>query len=105
MISFDQPIDPGESMPDLNLIEPGVLPPGAPTPVPQAPAANPIAGVMYAGMGISAIGAITNAISQSSAEKAQGAYESTIANTNAEIAGVQERQTLEIGDIQASRQN
>ena len=105
MISFDQPIDPGAEMPDLNLIEPGVLPPGMPTPQPQAPASNPIASTMYAGMGISAIGAITNAISQSSAEKAQGAYESSIAGANAEIAGVQERQALETGDIQASREN
>lgn len=105
MISFDTPIDPGASMPDLNLIEPGVLPPGMPTPTPQAPASNPIASTLYAGMGISAIGAITNAISQSSAEKAQGAYESSIADTNAEIAGVQERQTLEKGDIDASRED
>lgn len=77
------------------------MPAGTPTPV--TPAANPIGAVMYAGMGISAIGAITNAFSEAAADKAQGAYESTIANTNAEIAGVQARQTLETGDIEASR--
>jgi hypothetical protein len=56
-------------------------------------------------MGLSAIGAITNAFSRASALKAQGDYESTIANTNAKIANLQAKQTLEAGDIIASRKN
>lgn len=81
-----------------------ILPPGEPTPI-SSPVSNPAASVMYASMGLSAIGAITNAFSQSAAVRAQGNYESSIASTNAAIAGLQERQTLEQGDIEASRQN
>lgn len=97
------PIDPGGATPDLNLIQPGILPPGMPSPV--TPAANPIGSTMYAGMALSAIGSVVNAFSQSAADKAQGGYESSIANTNAAIASVQARQTLETGDIEASREN
>lgn len=104
MISFNEPIDPGTVMPDLNLIEPGVFPAGMPKPV-STPVANPNGSIMYASMGLSAIGAITNAFSESAATRAQGSYESSIANANAAIAGVQSRQALEAGDIEASRQN
>lgn len=98
------PEDPGAFEPNLNLIQPGILPPGQPTPV-SAPTENPNGSLMYASMGLSAIGAITNALSESASIRAQGSYESSIANTNAAIAAVQERQTLQAGDIQASREN
>lgn len=104
MMYTGDPIDPGTQQPDLNLIQPGVLPPGEPTPI-AAPVKNPNGSLMYASMGLSAISAITNAFSQSAAIRAQGDYESSIAATNAKIADIQERQTLEQGDIEASRQN
>lgn len=104
MISFNDPVDPGTISPDLNLIQPGVLPPGMPSPI--APrVSNPSGSMMYASMGLSAISAITNALSESAATRAQGQYESSIADTNARIASVQSRQALEAGDMQASRQN
>lgn len=62
-------------------------------------------GTIYASMGLSAIGAITSAFTQSAAYKAQGDYEATVANTNAKLAQLQSKQTLEAGDIEASREN
>lgn len=104
MINLSDPIDPGTTDPNLNLIDPGVFPPGMPTPI-AAPKINPNAGVMYASMGLSAIGAITNALSESGATRAQGQYESSIADTNAAIAKIQQRQALQTGDVEASRQD
>lgn len=60
---------------------------------------------MLSSMGISAIGAIATGLESSSATKAQGDYEASISRTNAAIAGVQQRQALQIGDIEASRKN
>lgn len=71
----------------------------------KIPSSNAGQNTMYASMGLSAIGAITNAFSQSAAYKAQGDYESTIANTNAKLAQLQSKQTLEAGDIEASRKD
>jgi hypothetical protein len=97
--------------PDLNLIEPGTefsdvsaytSPNFNPSPTPATSSAS---GMMFASMGLSAIGAITNAFSRASALKAQGDYESTIANTNAKIANLQASQALEAGDMAASRKN
>lgn len=112
MMSFDEPIDypqagtnpidPGAFQSDLNLIEPGVLPEGMPTPV-QSPASSPANTAMLASMGLSAVGSIVTGLESAAATKAQGAYESSIANTNAAIAGVQAKQALETGDILASR--
>lgn len=96
--------------PSLNLIDtrdpysmvgpdPIPLAPGTPTPV------SHVAGAMYASMGLSAISAITGAIMQSSAMRAAGDYQASIAATNAKIAGIQEKQALEAGDVEASRQN
>lgn len=104
MFNFNDPIDPGTTDPNLNLIQPGVFPPGNPTPI-SAPAINPNASIMYASMGLSAIGAITNALSQSRAIRAQGEYESSIANTNARIATLQSKQAIETGNIETSREN
>lgn len=103
--------------PDLNLIDPGVIDPGEEyasisaytspdfNPKPNPPSSNGGADLMYASMGLSAIGSITSALSQSSAIRAQGDYESTIARTNASIADLQASQTLEQGDLAASRKN
>lgn len=62
-------------------------------------------GVMFSSMGLSSISAITNSLSQAGAIRAQGDYEDTISRTNATIARYQAQQTLEAGDIEASRQN
>jgi hypothetical protein len=59
----------------------------------------------YASMGVSALSAITTAIGSARAATAQGEIENSIAQTNAAIAGVQSKQTLEAGDIEASRKN
>lgn len=58
--------------------------------------------MLYASMGLSAIGALGSAFSQSRALKAQGDYQNTIAGVNARIAGIESSQTLEAGDIAAS---
>lgn len=60
---------------------------------------------MYASMGVSAASALGTAYAKSQALKSQGRYEETIANTNAMLTGVAEKQTLQAGDIVASRKN
>ncbi len=60
-------------------------------------------GVMPAMMGLSEASSIGTAFSQSAAIKAKGDYDSTVANANASIAGLSAKQTLEAGDIAASR--
>lgn len=93
--------------PDLNLIDPvevlgyASIPPAPPPPAPTGYGAP----LMYASMGVSALGAVVTAFGESSASRAQGEYEAGIARTNATIAGIQARQTLEAGDITASRKD
>lgn len=60
---------------------------------------------IYASMGTSAIGSIGNGISQSRAISAQGDVQQAIANSNAKISDLQARQTIEAGDVEASRLN
>lgn len=60
---------------------------------------------LYASMGVSALGSVGTAVSQAGAIKAKGAYDQSVAETNARIAGLEETQTLEAGDIAASRKN
>ena len=50
-------------------------------------------------------GSIGTAYSQASALKATGAYRLAVADTNAKIADLSAKQTLEAGDIAASRKN
>ena len=71
----------------------------------SAPVDNSARNMMFASAGMSAIGAITNAFSQASALRAQGDYQQTLADTNAKIANLQAKETLETGDIMASRKN
>lgn len=97
-------------MSDLDLIDSGNEYGSASSysfaPIPtSAPASSVGANTMYASMGLSAIGAITSAFTQSAAYKAQGDYEATVANTNAKLAQLQSKQTLEAGDIEASRKD
>jgi hypothetical protein len=56
-------------------------------------------------MGMSATSAATTAYAQSQAFKAQGNYESTVANTNEAMANLTKDQTLEQGDIAAGNKN
>jgi hypothetical protein len=60
-------------------------------------------GLMFASMGLSAIGAITSAFMESSAIKAQGAYEKSISDTNAAIASLQSTETLQAGQVATAR--
>ena len=62
-------------------------------------------GWMGASAGMSAMSAIGTAWSQANAMKAKGVYDQSVADTNAKIATLQSKQTLEAGDIMASRQN
>ena len=102
---FDAP-----AAPDLNLIDPGTELTGAlsynsPNFQQSIPVDNSARNMMFASAGMSAIGAVTSAFSQASALRAQGDYQQTIADTNAKIADLQSRQTLEAGDLMASRKN
>lgn len=60
---------------------------------------------LYLSMGLSSLGNILNTITQVSAARARGEYESGIAQTNATIARIQAKQALEAGDVMASRAN
>src|SRR5262245_48979115 len=62
-------------------------------------------GLMYAAMGSSAISSFGTAYAQAQAIKAQGDYRRSVADTNARIANLQAAETLEAGDIAASREN
>lgn len=62
-------------------------------------------GAMGAFAAVSAASSLGTAFSQSSAITAKGTYDQSIADTNAKIAGLQEKQTLEAGDLSASRTN
>lgn len=96
--------------PDLNLVEPTQGYSGynvngfSKTPSSSSYSSMPSIG-LYASMGLSILGTITTTMQQASAARAQGAYESSIANTNARIARIQARQTIEAGDVMASRKN
>lgn len=57
-----------------------------------------------ASAGISAISSIGSAISQAGAYRAQGDIESTISRINGNIASLQSKETLEQGDVEASRE-
>lgn len=61
--------------------------------------------MMNASMATSAISSIAGTIGQVNAIKAQGDYQASIANTNSALAKLKARQTLEAGDISASRKN
>lgn len=58
----------------------------------------------YASAGISAISAITGAFTQANAARAQGDVESIISGINSRIASLQSAETIEAGDIAASRE-
>jgi hypothetical protein len=59
--------------------------------------------VMDASMATSAISSIGGAFLQSSAIKAQGTYANSIAQSNAAMANLKASQTLQAGDVEASR--
>lgn len=97
-------------MTDLNLINPSDVygsastynsPNFNPNPTPSSGGG----GLIYSSMGLSSIGAIISGFQQANAYKAQGEYESTVANTNAKIAQLQEKETLDAGNVEASRQD
>lgn len=99
MIAYDDPAA-------LDLPMPYRMP--IPFSTPKATPSPPSSGAnvaMLASMGISSIGSIVTGIASARAARAQGDYESSIANTNAAIARVKMRQVLEQGDIERSRQN
>jgi hypothetical protein len=58
---------------------------------------------MDASMGASAFTAIAGGFENAAALKAQGSYASSIANTNASLANLKASQTLQAGDVAASR--
>jgi hypothetical protein len=60
---------------------------------------------LVAMMGLSAAGSIGTAYSQSEALKATGRYQKSIADVNATMADLAGTQTLQAGDIAASRKN
>lgn len=96
------------SSPDLNLTEPaqgfaGYASPGVPNV--STPPSSYASDAMMASMGLSAVGSILTAVSQSRAAKAQGDYEQSIANTNATIAAIQSKQAIEAGDFAASKKD
>lgn len=96
-------------MPDLNLIDQSDVYSSAssyssPNFNPSARSGSAGSGVIYASMGASVISAIINGFTQANAYKAQGEYASTIAGTNAKIAQLQEEETLQAGDVAASRE-
>lgn len=62
-------------------------------------------GPLYASMGGSAIGSLGTAYAQSRSLKASGVYQEGLAKTNAAMADLAGQQTLEAGDIAASRKN
>lgn len=62
-------------------------------------------GLMYASAGIGAISSIVGAFTQSSAYKAQGDIEASIARTNSNIAKLQSKEAIEQGEIEASRED
>ena len=93
------------SAPNLSLLNSRGMPASdAPNYVPSSSGGGGN-GLLFASMGLSALGAIGSAVSQSRALKAQGDIQSTIAGVNAKIAGVQAGQALEAGDLAASRTN
>jgi len=59
--------------------------------------------VMDASMATSALSSIGGAVLQSSAIKAQGTYANSIAQSNAAMANLKATQTLQAGDVAASR--
>jgi hypothetical protein len=61
--------------------------------------------LMYSMVGMSSVSALGTGYSQSQAIKATGRYQSGIAETNAAMADLAGKETLEAGDIQASRKN
>ena len=93
--------------PDLNLTNPAAGYAGyADTGFTPIPGGSPVSSApLYGSMGLSAIGSLVTGLSQSRAQRAQGDYQSTLANLNSEIAGIKAKQTLETGDITASRTN
>lgn len=97
------------SPPDLNLISPiesGYY--NSPNYSPESISyggSTPSNSLMYSAMGASFIGAITNGLLEAKAVRALGDYQSSIARTNATIAGVQERQAIETGNVVASRKS
>ena len=60
---------------------------------------------IYAAMGASSASSIVTGYAQSKAYKAEGAYKQSIAETNASMAGLAEKETLQAGDIAAGRKN
>lgn len=58
---------------------------------------------MPAMMAVSSISSLGTAYAQSAAYKAKGVYDQSIADTNAKIAGLEATQTIEAGDVAASR--
>lgn len=62
-------------------------------------------GPLYASMGVSAASSLATGYAQSRALKAKGSYDESIANTNAAMADLAGKQTIEAGDIAASRKD
>lgn len=96
------------STPSLNLIDPELGYSGytayTPPPATTTPASYG-APLMYSSMAVSSLGAILTAFGQARAATAQGDYEQGLSRTNATIASIQARQTIEAGDVAASRKD
>lgn len=60
---------------------------------------------MFAAMGASAASSIVTGYAQSKAYKAQGQYQQSLAETNASMADLAEKETLQAGDVAAGRKN
>lgn len=77
----------------------------SPTISPTGAAGNNTPVGIYAAMGLSAFSSILTTMGEARALKAQADYEQMISRTNANIARIQAKQTIEEGDEQASKVN
>lgn len=62
-------------------------------------------GPLYASMGVSAASSLVTGYAQSRAIRSKGAYDASIANTNAAMADLAGEQTIAAGDIAAGRKD
>jgi len=95
-------------MPSLDLIDPNNEFQSAASyqfPTSTPPKTNWAEGEMYGAMGVSALSALISGFSQSSAARAQGDIQASVARTNAAIARLQAKQTIEAGSAEASKIN
>lgn len=107
-LNFTVPDISGNALgPSLNLTDPskgyaGYSDPVT-TPSPSSTSAGIDAAALYASMGLSSLSSILTTIGQARALTAQGEYEQSISETNAALARLQGKQTIEAGDVAASR--